>query len=373
MRNLKLIALLLCSFPALISHGQEVASQPSQRLFSEILQENRTLQLHLPETYGSTNRTYPVLFVLDSEYIFEYAKGAIKFLSNEFGFHPELIVVGIPNTDRNRDLYVDPKPNGSYLKFVGFLEKELLPYVQNNYRTNGFNMLYGWSSGAGMVNYAMVKKPKLFDAYIMAGSGIGPNTEAFIKREMDSTAYEHAFLFASAEGTTERVNGLKRHQGLVEEFSPKGLSWEFKVYPKLDHVGAMSQGLYDGFEFVFKDFHIPDSIIPEGSQKILTYYQNLQNKYGYMTEIPVGAVNEICGILIYQEKVDEAQKLIDYGLGIYPESHTLWATKAELHQGLNQVKKAIKYYQMAQSKATDIHAKNKYKILLTTLGNKQEK
>ncbi|WP_420401578.1 alpha/beta hydrolase-fold protein [Flagellimonas sp.] len=371
MLRIKLI--LFSIFSVFVSFGQAIDSKSTEELYSQILQENRTLQIATPNSYAISNSAYPVLFVLDSEYIFEYAKGSVDFLSNNFGFHPEVIVVGIPNTDRNRDLYVTLQPEGSYLKFIQFLEEELLPYIQNNYRTNGFKLLFGWSSGAGLANYVMVKKPKAFDAYILAGAGIGPNTAAFIKQELDSNAYKNTFFFASAEGSTPRADGLKTHQQLIEEINPKGLDWKFKTYPSANHVEAMSKGLYDGLKFVFRHYHIPDSLVSLGSQKILDYYQDLQSKYGFKTQIPIGAINEISGILMHQEQSEEAQKLLDHGLSLYPKSHMLWAVKAEMYLGLNQTEKAIQNYRMALKKATDKHAKNKYQVLLKGLAEEQEK
>ena len=370
MLRIKLI--LFFVFSVFLSFGQEIGSKSTVEIYSQILQENRTLQIGTPDSYGISNSVYPVLFVLDSEYIFEYAMGSVKFLGNDFGLHPEVITVGIPNTDRNRDLYVNLLPNDPYLKFAQFLEAELLPYIQNNYRTNGFNLLYGWSSGAGLANYMMVKSPKTFDAYILAGAGIGPNTATFIEQELDPKGYEHAFLFASAEGTTPRAAGLKTHQQLLEEIHPKGLDWRFKTYPNINHVEAMSKGLYDGLQFVFKDYHIPDSLVFLGCQKVLDYYQGLQGKYGFQTQIPLGAINEISGMLMQQEQWEEAQKLLDHGLFLYPESHTLWAAKAEMCLGLNQVQKAIQNYQTALRKASDIHAKNKYQVLLKGLTKEKE-
>ncbi|MEM9648108.1 MAG: alpha/beta hydrolase-fold protein, partial [Bacteroidota bacterium] len=301
--------------------AQEVESHS---FYSEYLKEQRSIQVQLPKDYAVSDRAYPVLFVLDGEYVFDYARGTASFLSNNFGFLPQLIVVGIPNTDRNRDLFVDLKPDGPYLKFISFLGHEVLPFIKNRYRTNSFEILYGWSAGAGIVNYIAVKKPKLFNAYVLAGAGIGPKTEAFIKTEFKPENYAQAFLFASAEGTTPRAEGLKKHEALLQALNPKGLDWEFKVHENQSHVAAMSKGLYDGLEFVFKSYHIPESITTEGAEKVINYYRDLKRFYGYQVEIPEGALNEISSAL----RPKEAIRLLDHGLKIYPRSSLIMAAKA---------------------------------------------
>ncbi|UII81420.1 alpha/beta hydrolase [Flagellimonas sp. CMM7] len=214
MKILRNLFLLFCTFIHWQCLNAQKESDQNYTLLSEHLGENRIIQIHVPKSYNNTDRAYPVLFVLDGEYIFDYAKGIASFLSNDFGFHPEMIVIGIPNTDRNRDLFVDLKPEGAYHNFVSFIEEELLPYISKNYRTNTFKILYGWSSGSSLANYIFVKNPSLFRGYILSGVGIGPKTEAFIKKELKSNAYERIRFFASTEGNSFRTSALKKMSNL---------------------------------------------------------------------------------------------------------------------------------------------------------------
>ena len=96
-------------------------------LRSTYLNESRDIFVHLPEGYETSEKKYPVLYVLDAEDVFGFAVGAARFLS--ISRMPEMIVVGIPNTNRERDLWVNLEPDGGYIKFVDFLENELIPYI----------------------------------------------------------------------------------------------------------------------------------------------------------------------------------------------------------------------------------------------------
>nr|WP_299071201.1 hypothetical protein [uncultured Allomuricauda sp.] len=129
----------------------------------------------------------------------------------------------------------------------------------------------------------------------------------------------------------------------------------------------MSKGLYDGLKFIFEDYLIPDSIVSEGSAKVIDYYKNLKEIYGYKTRIPKGAINEISGILILQEKTEEALNLLDYGITQYPESAVLMAAKSETYAQLHQKNKAIKWCKLAIKNSRDLASINKYKILLEAL------
>lgn len=350
----------------LFSSGFSQQTRYIDSLFSNQLGEQRLVQIQLPAGYAVSDKSYPVLFVLDGEYIFDYAAGVANFLSNDFGFHPQMIVIGIPNTNRNRDLFVDFTTEGTYRNFVSFLEKEVIPYTQKNYRVNGFQILYGWSSGSGIANYFMVQKPSLFRAYILAGSGIGPKTEAFIKEGLNDS-FPSTFLFASSEGTTPRATGLKRFQKLMETLKPDGLHTKFKIYEQSSHVEAMPKGLYDGLKHIFEAYQIPGTIQKKGSKAVWSYYKNLAKTYGVETVIPVGAINEISSAFIEEGRTEDAMELLRLGIVAYPESESLLANKAALHASLNQIDRAIELYKQALAKATSEINKNKYTIRLNAL------
>jgi len=84
-------------------------------LYSKILGEARHIRIYLPSSYGDTYfypRRYPVLYLLDGDSHFNSVSSMIQLLSESRGpmDFPELIVVAIPNTDRNRDL-TPTRPN----------------------------------------------------------------------------------------------------------------------------------------------------------------------------------------------------------------------------------------------------------------------
>src|SRR5690606_1362862 len=75
-------------------------------IYSNILKENREIWVHIPKSYAKNQLKYPVLYLLDGDAHFYSVTGMIKQLSTINGntISPEMVVVGIPNTDRTRDL-----------------------------------------------------------------------------------------------------------------------------------------------------------------------------------------------------------------------------------------------------------------------------
>ena len=215
--------------------------------------------------------------MLDGEYIFGYAKGLVDFHSNPFGYLPNMVIVSIPNTDRNRDLYVSLTPQDGYTDFIDFLEQELIPFVNKNYRTNGFDILYGWSSGASICTYLLANQPELFDAYIEGGSGIGSKTADMLAKQIPLHDYTGKYLYANTEGMKYlntpgqglRVGSLEKYSNLIDALNPKGLRWKIEVAENASHVGVLAKGLQDGLQFVFSDYFIPDSISTQGASQII--------------------------------------------------------------------------------------------------------
>jgi len=89
---------------------------------------------------------------------------------------PKTIVVGIATVDRKRDFAFpttiegDKKrypTTGHSDKFISFIEKELQPYIEKKYKTNGSKTIIGQSLGGLLATEVLLKKPTLFNYYII--------------------------------------------------------------------------------------------------------------------------------------------------------------------------------------------------------------
>ncbi|UII81421.1 hypothetical protein [Flagellimonas sp. CMM7] len=148
---------------------------------------------------------------------------------------------------------------------------------------------------------------------------------------------------------------------------PQGLEKKFHTYDQLNHTEVLSQGLYDGLKFVFKDFYISDSISTKGAEATISYYKNLNKKYGFNTPVPVGAINETCAKLLEKKLAKEAIALIIHGIKVHPNNFALIGIKGEIHQYLNEPKMAVDHYKKASLLAQEAIVKNKYKVLLENI------
>ncbi len=161
-------------FEYLQNRGNEEAIY--SKIYSDILNEKRRVIVHLSRSYDhTTSKKYPVMYVLDGTSQDDHTAYKSDVLSAA-GITPEFITVGIPNTNGNRSRDLTPPtmkidlddPNskmGNGNKLLAFIEKELMLYMNANYRTNGYTMFSGNSRGGLLVMYSLLEKPTLFDAH----------------------------------------------------------------------------------------------------------------------------------------------------------------------------------------------------------------
>lgn len=139
---------------------------------SKILNEEREIIIHLPINYDK-KRKYPVMYVLDGSSQDKHIANKFEILSSA-GYVPETIIVGIPNVNgkgRQRDytppymkMDIDEKdsPLGEGDQFLYFIEKELFPFIEQNYSASKNRSLAGNSRGGLLVMYSLLYKPDLF-------------------------------------------------------------------------------------------------------------------------------------------------------------------------------------------------------------------
>lgn len=148
---------------------------------SEAMQETREIVVHLPKNYDPDREEgYPVIYMLDA--------GAKDKLTAEMAsyYHwgdliPELIVIGLKNGDRGLDFlphYDQRERDGEQVsgnggKLLSYIENELIPFANNQFNTNGYDVFAGHSAGGRFVTYVLSQSPGLFDAYIITSPSFG--------------------------------------------------------------------------------------------------------------------------------------------------------------------------------------------------------
>lgn len=233
---------------------------------SKILNENRSYIVALPKSYNESSTKYPVIVLTDGDYRFLYTSGIIEFLSKQNKI-PETIIVAIPNTDRTRDLtptYVEfnNMGGGGASNFLKFMETELLPEVDKNFRTSSYRVLAGHSLGGLFSGYAYVNNSS-FSGFVASDPSFWWDHQ-YVVHQIDSNAVQQ---IKNKKIYISNADNLMRNEGMVTFMrNPQELFYsrlkrlgvsnsniKFDYFKNENHGTSAYMSWYEGIVFVFKD------------------------------------------------------------------------------------------------------------------------
>lgn len=238
------------------------------------LGETRVLNIYLPAGYkAGDSAKYPVIYLLDggADEDFVPVVGLVQF--NSFSWVNRLapsIVVGITNVARRRDFtypstFASEKAkypeSGHSDKFIAFLEKELQPYIEKTYNASPTaRTLIGESLGGLLAAEVLLKKPGLFDKYIIIAPSLWWDDGSLLKYPTDKLASSlrkaDVYIGVGKEGVGL---GERPHVGEVDanlladklqKLQRKGLTVHFDYLPQEDHATVAHQALINAFRLL---------------------------------------------------------------------------------------------------------------------------
>lgn len=266
--------ILILMLTVQISYGQELAEKISETEFtigkalkikSQLLNETRDLNIYLPLGYSRDSlKTYPVIYLLDGSKNedFIHISGIVQFGSFSWiNMIPESIVVGIGNVDRKRD-FTYPSQNeldqkefptsGKSENFIAYIEKELQPFINSTYRTKETKTIIGQSLGGLLATEILLKKPDLFDNYIIVSPSLWWDDEKLL--DIQSTAYKSTksiYIAGGKEGEVMEQIAKELYDKLKKEKKPNtDLIYEF--LEDKTHGDALHIAVYNAFEKIFE-------------------------------------------------------------------------------------------------------------------------
>jgi predicted alpha/beta superfamily hydrolase len=231
----------------------------SYQLHSEVLEEDRVLNVLLPAEYeDSTANNYPVIYLLDgaTNEDFFHVSGLLRYF-NDHHMMPPTILVGIANVDRKRDFTYpskDPRDSrdfpttGGSAKFIEFLQQELPVFVNKTFRTTDHRTLVGQSLGGLLATEILLKHPGHFNDYIIVSPSLWWDKE-WMYTNMDSlvTALdvypERLFVSVGVEYPV-MVDGSRRLARLMKPHTKS----TFLPLMDEDHNTILHEALYRAFD-----------------------------------------------------------------------------------------------------------------------------
>lgn len=334
------------------------------------------LEIHLPKNYEESNKSYPVLYLLDSYYNFPHAVGSVKYLYLN-RLIPEMIIVGIRNTNRNRDLSPDSSKLskeerermgtiGEADNFITFLENELIPHVEKTYKAAPYKVIVGHSRGGLFNVYTFFKKPNLFNAYLTISPSLWyPND--LISQELDNvfknpTELNQTFYMTLADeiSGTMRGNVIKlsgEFENYINTHKETGLRFKYNPMPEESHGSTGLPSIYNGLRFIFEptQYEIPrtkEEIMAQGGpdraiEKAVTYFNQLSEKYGFEVTNEYALTGLGYAFLKIEEYKIYSVKAFKINVDQHPNSFAAYSTLGMAYEALDELQKAKYNYEKA--------------------------
>ncbi|SDG38815.1 alpha/beta hydrolase [Psychroflexus sediminis] len=313
MRHILLLSLLYLTFQTSSFSQTEYIE-----VNSSILKETRQIKLQLPRNYSSSQKEYPVIIVLDGDYMFEPFAGNVDYLSY-WEIIPESIVVGINQAGfRDKDGQIDseselPVSTGAdFFEFVGY---EVLKYIDDNFRTTPFTIIAGIDYMANFSNFFLLKETPVFSGYINFSPDVTPKLPERLKRKLDKVKQKIWYYLATSE---HDIHQLKIKTETLDSYlsicNNPNFNYKYRVFENADHFSFVADAIPSALLSIFSTYGpISDYEYESDFLSSQSPANSLEDKYLtiqelYAIEVPIRIVD----FLKTAEAIEELKLWEDY-------------------------------------------------------------
>jgi len=340
---------------------------------STIMGEEREILVSIPDGYELSSESYPVLYMTDGAAHFLHTRGTVDFLvSNQL--MPDVIIVAVANTDRNRDLTPTrsalstqngdvremPTSGGSDV-FLDFFAKELFPFVDSHYRTLPLRLFSGHSFGGLFAVNTFLTRPDMFRAVLAVSPSLSWDDDLMIRRaetffkdrkELNSTLF---VTMANEEEEHPSPTRLDRLRTILKNAEVKGFNWQILHMPEETHGSVVLRSHYWGLRKVFESWQLPVTPEEDGFvrtvEEIDAHYAELSNRFG-VPVVPSEQVLNLAGygVLGTGDHIN-AIKIFRHNVKLHPDSANVYDSLAEALENAERLEEALANYNRAVDNA----------------------
>lgn len=332
------------------------------QLQSKVMSETRTILIRTPASYARGSRAYPVLYMTDGDRQIGHTAATADYLARE-GRMPEVIIVGISNTDRTRDLtptkvermgqgFATPTSGGAD-RFLDFIATEVIPYVEKNYRTQPYRVFAGHSFGGLFAMHAFFTRPSLFHGVIAVSPTLTWDDRYVYRRAaewMKSASGQPRTLVMSVGNEGEELD--REFDALKALLATrKSLAFEAVRFADEDHGSVVLPTHYAGLRKVFDGYRFvpggPNEDPKQLHARAREHYAKLSERMGFPVPIPEPMLNLIGYRLLQAEHVQEAIEVFRANAQAYPDSANVYDSLGEAQERAGAQTEALASYRKA--------------------------
>lgn len=246
---LLLISVFLSSCSQAPVYDDPIPDHDTFTIASNQVGETRTINVWTPPEYEAGNDSFPVLYMPDGGIVgedFPHIANTLAELIQSKKI-PPIILVGIQNTKRQRDLTGPTEvekdkeiaaETGKSANFKSFISEELVPEINKKYRTTNRKGLIGESLAGLFTMETFLLKPADFDFYISFdpslwwnGHNYDKNAEKYLQNLPDKKTIIW-FASSSEEGMSKATHNIAN---ALEKVSTSKVTWKYSDEPKEKH------------------------------------------------------------------------------------------------------------------------------------------
>lgn len=365
---------------------QPIVSGERHVLESQALDETRFADVYLPVSYdlSSTDRTYPVVFVLDGEFLGQTVAGLVAHLASVSRM-PEAIVVAVPNNTGQRlslfPRFLDENGEefgfgGKEAEYVRFFADELIPYLEDRFRMADFRILIGLSPTAAFTLHTFAQEPDLFQAHValVAGTTLGyfysdeeSLLDAMAKAARSDLERRRWLYVGHAQSNLDDSPEIdyyrnRLHQRLLRF---RRLTLRTEILPGKAYAIALP-ALISAFEMIFPaddwdpDFRAFLDGEGDADARLGAHFQALSDRYGFEIEplddrfFNVNSLRGLARLLGRAERDAEAIRVLERWVRLYPNSPRAYFQLAAALQGAERLDPALETARAGLAKAREL-------------------
>ena len=328
---------------------------------SKVMGEQRRVIVWTPPGYAAGSPAYPVLYLTDADRQFGHTVTTVEFLSRN-GRIPPMIVVGVFNTDRTRDLtpYKDSDSDtqsptaGGADRFLRFIDTELVPWVERRYRTQTFRAFAGHSFGGLFAMHTLATRPDLFNAIVAVSPTLPWRQGESVKRIETMLGQQRTlkcslYVTLGDEGPGMKA-GLDRLRTVLEEKAGKGLRWDLIEMLDEDHGSIVLRSHYNALEKIFDGWRLPrtrNGAFKGGMKGVEAHYARLSDRLGWAITPPEVTINALGYAALGEHQVDDALEYLQANVRNYPNSANAYDSLGEALEAAGRFDEALAKYEEA--------------------------
>ena len=321
---------------------------------SAVLDERRAFRIRLPADYHQQpERRFPVFYVTDADWNFPLVAETLDYLAH-WGRVPPFIVVGAMNVSRNRDFL--PREDAAFPssgegdRYLQHVEQELIPWIDEQFRTADQRVLFGHSFGGVLVINQLLSGRPSFDAYIALGTSVWVADSVLLERArlaFDAGQSIEGWLYLSVgEGDGgATVPAGQQLADLLESSAPASLTWSHTVMPEETHFSNVPISLHRALAALFPtwgdDRALMEAARAGGPDGVRDWFAERRKALGWRF-VPQGLELGLAALRVTLDGQEDAgMAAFDLLAEAQPSSPEVAQLRGQALAGLGQMREAI--------------------------------